>query len=132
MRLLLVTMNRPLDHLYIFAMIAFTVYSQAIMRWQVGLAGALPVDAAGKAAFILRLLMNPWVLSSVAATFLAGVSWMLALTKFQLSYAYPFTGVIYALILILGAAVFRESISAGRVAGVAVVMLGVLIIARTG
>lgn len=113
-------------------MIAFTVYSQAIMRWQVGNAGPLPADTAGKIGFIVRLFVNPWVISSIVATLLAGFSWMLALTKFQLSYAYPFTGIIYALILILGATVFRESISVGRIAGIAVVMLGVLIIARTG
>lgn len=125
-------MNRALDHLYIVAMIAFTVYSQAIMRWQVGHAGALPSDTVGKFSFVIRLLTNPWVISSIVATLLAGVSWMLALAKFQLSYAYPFTGVIYAAILILGAIVFHESMSPGRVAGVCVVMVGVLIIARTG
>jgi len=125
-------MNRLMDHIYIFAMVFLTAYSQIIMRWRVGMAGALPQGWSGKIQFIAHLLMNPWVLSGVAATFLAGVSWMLALTKFQLSYAYPFTSLVYMLVLLSGVLLFNDSTSPGRLLGTAVVMVGVLIIANAG
>jgi len=125
-------MNRTSDHIYIFAMVLLTAYSQVIMRWRVGMAGALPQAWSGKLQFVAHLLINPWVLSGVAATFLAGVSWMLALTKFQLSYAYPFTSLVYMLVLVSGVLLFKDSMNAGRLAGTAVVMLGVLIIAKAG
>jgi drug/metabolite transporter (DMT)-like permease len=125
-------MNRVLDHVYIFAMVFLTAYSQVIMRWQVSLAGALPGNAGGKVQFVVHLLMNPWVISGIGATFLAGVSWMLALSKFQLSYAYPFTSLVYMLVLASGVLFFRDSMSIGRLAGTAVVMLGVLLIAKAG
>src|SRR4051794_31687322 len=83
------TMAKALDHVYIASTILFTVYSQLVMRWQVGLVGPLPPDVPGKIGFVVHLLLNPWVLSGVAATFLAGVSWMMTMTKFQLSYAFP-------------------------------------------
>jgi drug/metabolite transporter (DMT)-like permease len=125
-------MKRALDHVYIFAMVFLTAYSQIIMRWQVGLAGALPAGGGAKVQFVVHLLLNPWVLSGIVATFFAGVSWMLALTKFQLSYAYPFTSLVYMLVLASGVVFFRDSMSAGRLAGTAVVMLGVVMIARAG
>ena len=125
-------MNRLFDHIYIFAMVLLTAYGQIVMRWRVGLAGSLPHAWSGKLQFIVQLLASPWVLSGVAATFLAGISWMLALTKFQLSYAYPFTGLVYMLVLMSGVVLFKDSMSAGRLAGTAVVMLGVLIIAKAG
>jgi drug/metabolite transporter (DMT)-like permease len=125
-------MNRVIDHSSIFAMVALTAYSQVIMRWQVSNAGALPPGLLGKAAFIGTLLLNPWVLSGIAATFFAGVSWMLALTKFQISYAYPFTSLTYLLVLLSGVVFFRDGINMGRVLGTAVVMAGVVIIARFG
>jgi drug/metabolite transporter (DMT)-like permease len=125
-------MNRALDHVYIFAMVFLTAYSQIIMRWQVGLAGALPAGGGPKMLFVAHLLLNRWVLSGIIATFFAGVSWMLALTKFQLSYAYPFTSLVYLLVLASGVAFFKDSMSAGRLAGTAVVMLGVVMIARAG
>jgi drug/metabolite transporter (DMT)-like permease len=125
-------MNRALDHIYIFAMVFLTAYSQIIMRWQVGLAGALPLGGGAKVQFVAHLLFNPWVLSGILATFFAGVSWMLALTKFQLSYAYPFTSLVYMMVLASGVVFFKDSMSAGRLAGTAVVMLGVVMIARAG
>jgi drug/metabolite transporter (DMT)-like permease len=125
-------MNRAIDHVYIFAMVFLTAYSQVIMRWQVGHAGALPVGVSGKVQFVVSLLINPWVISGIIATFLAGVSWMLALTKFQISYAYPFTSLVYMLVLISGTVFFRDGVNAGRLVGTAVVMGGVLIIARFG
>lgn len=125
-------MIRAFDHLYIFSMVIFTAYSQVIMRWQVGLAGRLPAGIPGKISFIAGLLINPWVLSGVVATFIAGVSWMLALTKFQLSYAYPFTSLAYVAVMASGVLLFKDDVSAGRIFGTAVVMLGVLIIAKFG
>ncbi len=60
------------------------------MRWQVSAAGEVSADTLGKVRFISVLLINPWVVSGIVATLLAGVSWMLAMTRFEISYAYPF------------------------------------------
>jgi len=113
-------------------MVTLTAYSQVVMRWQVSNAGALPPGLSGKIVFIRTLLLKPWVLSGITATFFASVSWMLALTKFQISYAYPFTSLVYLLVLLSGVVFFRDSINMGRVLGTAVVMAGVVIIAKFG
>jgi multidrug transporter EmrE-like cation transporter len=123
-------MNRAFDHVYIFSMIVFTIYSQIIMRWRVGLVGHLPESALGKVAFIAGLLTNPWVLSGIFATFLAGVSWMLALSKFELSYAYPYTGLIYVFMMMAGAFVFGDAMTPGRVVGTLITIAGLIVISR--
>jgi drug/metabolite transporter (DMT)-like permease len=107
-----------------------TVYSQLIMRWQVESAGPLPTGSYEKLAYILALLMNPWVISSVAATFMAGVSWMLAMTKFEISYAYPFVSLNYILVLAAGFIFFQESITASKLVGSALVIIGIIFIAK--
>lgn len=117
-------------HVYIVAMIAFTTYSQLVIRWKVGAAGALPDEAWGKLTFILHLLLNPWVLSAIAATFVAGVAWMLALSKFDLSYAYPYTGLIYILVMGAAALLFGDAITPGRVIGTLVTVAGLIIISK--
>jgi drug/metabolite transporter (DMT)-like permease len=124
--------RRVLDHLYLLGMIATGAYSQIIMRWQVAHAGSLPADAAGKAHFVATLLMNPWIISGVAATFLAGISWMLALTKFEVSYAYPFTSIIYPTVMVAGFLIFNDDLTVGRIYGTIVIMTGVCIVARWG
>jgi|tagenome__1003787_1003787.scaffolds.fasta_scaffold20212102_1 multidrug transporter EmrE-like cation transporter len=122
--------SRASDHLYILATILFTVYSQLAMRWQVGVAGEVPTDAIGKARFIATLLMNPWVLSGILATFLAGVSWMLTMTRFELGYAYPFVGLNYVLVLAASVLLFHESLSGSKILGTVLVIAGVVVISR--
>lgn len=122
--------SRFIDHAYIFSTILLTVYSQMIMRWQVGLAGELPADLAGKMYFIGRLLINPWILSGVVATFLSGISWMLAMTKFDVSYAFPFVSLNFLLVLGASAYLLHEPLSTAKIAGTILIVTGVVIIAR--
>lgn len=122
-------LSKALDHLYILASIAFTVYSQLIMRWQVSTAGDLPVELSGKVRFIFELFFNPWVLSGVFATLLAGISWMLAMTRFEVSYAYPFVGLSFILIMILSGAIFGETIGVYKIVGTVLVVAGVIVTA---
>ncbi|MGH8173721.1 MAG: hypothetical protein ACREPX_11280, partial [Rhodanobacteraceae bacterium] len=74
-------------HAFLWLYIVFTVASQLIMRWRVGSAGALPPATQDRLQFIASLLMTPWVWTAILCTFLAGVAWMLALTRFELTYA---------------------------------------------
>jgi len=123
-------LNRLVDHGFILSTVLFTVYSQLIMRWQVSAAGPLPVDTSEKIGYIINLLLNPWVLSGIVSTFLAGVFWLLAMTKFEISYAYPFVSLNYILVLAAGFVLFNESINAPKLAGSALVVLGIVVIAR--
>ena len=50
-------------HLYIVLTLAFTVYGQLVIKWQVGQEGEMPVDGPGKFLFLLRQFLNPWILS---------------------------------------------------------------------
>ncbi|MNK85168.1 4-amino-4-deoxy-L-arabinose-phosphoundecaprenol flippase subunit ArnF [compost metagenome] len=119
------------NHIYIAAMILLTTYSQVVMRWRVGLAGALPSDVAGKVSFVAHLLISPWVLSGIFATFLAGVFWMMALSKFEISYAYPFTGLIYILVMLAGFFFFRDAVTFGKMVGTCLIIAGLVFIARS-
>ena len=123
-------MIKILDHIYIFATIFFTVYSQLVMRNEVVKAGSLPPDVLGKMSFVANLFLNPWVLSSILATLLAGISWMLTMSRFEISYAYPWIGLNFVLMLLLGGVLFGESISASKVIGTLLVVAGILVIAR--
>lgn len=118
------------NHLYIFSTIFFTVYSQLIMRWQVSSAGSLPEGGIEKCLFVGHLLFKPWVLSSIIATFLAGVSWMLAMTKFEISYAYPWTALNFVLMLLLGVFLFNESLNLQKLIGTLIVIVGIVLVAR--
>ena len=93
-------------------------------------AGALPPHTEGRIEFIVTLLLQPWVISAIAANFLAGVSWMLAMTRFELSYAFPFMGLNFVLILFASVILFGESLSSSKFLGTVLVAAGILLLAR--
>lgn len=123
-------MNKLSDHIYIFSTVFFTTYSQLIMRWQVGSTGGLEPGIDGKIVFIVKMLSNAWVLSGIVATFFAGISWMMAMTKFEVSYAFPFVSVNYLFILVAGHLLFGESFSTVKAAGTLMVIAGLITISR--
>lgn len=123
-------MSRFINHNYIFLTIFFTVYSQLVMRWQVTAAGQLPDEVSGKILFVVTLLLNPWVVTSVIATLFAGISWMLAMTRFEVSYAFPFVSLNYVLILAASVFLFNESFTLTKFIGTLIVIVGIIVIAK--
>jgi multidrug transporter EmrE-like cation transporter len=117
-------------HAYLLLYIVFTVASQLIMRWRVGGAGALAPDA-DRVRFVLHLLAMPWVWVAFASTFLAGVMWMLTLGRLDLTYAFPFTGITFLIILFAGALMFGEPVSVGRAIGTLLVVAGLIVVVRS-
>lgn len=116
-----------MNHVYILFTILFTVYGQIIIKWQVQLAGSFPPDNIAKLQYIIKLLLNPWVISGFVGAFLAAVSWMAAMTKFDLSYAYPFMSLAFVMVVFLSAIFFNEPVTWPRVAGLAAIIAGIII-----
>jgi multidrug transporter EmrE-like cation transporter len=116
-----------MNHFYIFLTILLTVYGQIVIKWQVQLAGAFPQDSSERIQYLIKLLLNPWVISSFACAFLAALSWMAAMTKFQLSYAYPFMSLAFVLVMFLSAVFFKEPITLSKSLGLGFIILGIII-----
>lgn len=118
---------RAFDYLYIAATVSLTVYGQLILKWRIGAYGMLPAPAFEKLKFVLLLLLDPLILSGFVAAFGAALAWMAAMTKFDLSHAYPFMALNFVLILMLSGWLFHEPITALKVIGVALIVLGTLL-----
>lgn len=119
-----------LDYFYIFGTILFTVYGQLVVKWQVSKAGPLPASFSERAFFLANLLLNPWIISAMVGAFLAMLCWLSAMTKFELSYAYPFMSLAFVLVLILSAVLFHESVTMPKVLGVGLVIAGIIVAGR--
>jgi multidrug transporter EmrE-like cation transporter len=110
--------------------ILLTVYGQLIVKWQVGEAGDFPASTADRIHFLARLVANPWIISVFVAAAIAALSWMAAMTRYDLSVAYPFVALSFVLVLIGSAVFFDESLNAAKVAGIALIVVGIVIGSR--
>jgi len=116
-----------MSYLFVFITVFLTVYSQIVIKWQVVAAGAFPAATPDRLWFLAKLLVNPWVVSALAAGLLAVVSWMAAMTKLELSHAYPFMSLAFVLVLVLSAMVFDEPVTAPKLIGLALITAGIIV-----
>ena len=123
-------MARFFDYFYILATIGFTVYGQLILKWRITTFGALPTDTVEKLKFLISLLFDPAIFSGFFAAFLASLAWMAAMTKFDLSHAYPFMSLNFVVVLLLSGWLLNEPMTLQRVLGVTLIVLGTVVAAR--
>lgn len=119
------------NHFYIFLSIAFGVSSQLIIKWKMS---SISLDGyqsiTDKFLFAFSMLSNPYIVLSIIFTFLSGLSWMIAMTKFEISYAYPFTILGLVFVTTFSVLFFGETVSWQKIVGVLFVIFGIFIISK--
>ena len=120
------------DHLYIFLSITFAVSSQLIIKWKMRAfdLGSHP-GLIEKFTFAFSMLFNPYIMLSIFLTLMSGLSWMIAMTRFEISYAYPFTALGFVLIFFFSALLFHETITAEKVIGAVLIVAGIYVTSRS-
>ena len=114
----------------IVATIALTVYGQLVFKWQVDAAGAFPAQTGKRIEYIVRLFLDPWVISVFVAVLAGSIAWTLALTRFELSHAYPFMSLSFVLVLVFGVLFLSETFTAAKLVGVLLIVAGLVIGSR--
>src|SRR5689334_3838041 len=99
-----------MGYLYIILTILLSAYGQVILKWRINQMGELP-QGMDKWIFLLKSLFDPFIFSSFLAAFLASLTWMAALAKFQLSYAYPFMSLSFLMVLLLSYFFLSEALT---------------------
>ncbi len=117
-------------HAYIAATLAFTVFGQLVLKWQMGSAGQMPTGGMDKLQFLLLQFLNPWILTGLLAALAASVAWMAAMTRLDLSYAYPFMGLAFVIVMPFSVALFGEVLTVQKVVGTLLVVLGLIVMSR--
>ena len=119
-------------YIYIVATLFFTVYGQLILKWRIStLHFALPESGMiSKFIALIKLIFDPFIFSGFFAAFLASLCWMAAMTKFEITEAYPFMSLAPAIVFILGVWFLGETFTIGKVIGLVLIILGTIVTVR--
>lgn len=120
-----------MGYIYILGTVLFTVYGQLIMKWRIVQYGALPIDFSDKVIFLFKLIFDPYIFSGFISAFIASLFWMGVMTKFELSYAYPFMSGAFILVFVLSIFLFHETITLQKIIGLILITTGILITSRS-
>jgi len=80
---------------------------------------------------IKKVAVNSYILLGLGSYVISVVIWLLVLARVEVSYAYPFLSVGYVVVTLIGYFIFQESLSWTRVAGVSIIIIGVILLSRS-
>jgi multidrug transporter EmrE-like cation transporter len=116
---------------YIFISVLAGAIGQVMLKQGMGSMGPLTLSAEQLLNLLWRMGTNPFVALGLFIYMVGTVFWLTALSRVDLSFAYPFASLSY--VVMLGAAwqLFNEDISFLRLLGTLVVGVGVFLISRS-
>ena len=123
--------NRMVVYVYISVMLIAVASGQLILKHGMSRLGEMPTKMGGGAVFLFRALLNPLVILSLVLAFVAALAWIAAVSRVQLSFAYPFTSLGYVLVLLFSSLILKEQIPVTRWIGVSIIGIGVLVVSRS-
>lgn len=106
----------------------FTIYGQVILKWRMTiLKTEFPQEIVPKFISFIKILFDPFIFSGFLSAFIASFFWMAAVSKLELTKAYPFMSLAPALVFLIGILFLGESFSWGKVIGLIFIITGTLI-----
>jgi drug/metabolite transporter (DMT)-like permease len=125
-------MHDPLTLTLTLLSVALTAAAQICLKVGVGHPGlqALLADKAWP-EFLAQALISPWVLFGLFGYVVSTGTWLLVLARADLSAAYPFVSLAFVATSLYGYWALHEPIGAARLSGIALIVGGVLLVARS-
>lgn len=116
-------------------LILFTVLTNAaaqiMLKQGMLTVGGFAADGRSILDFVLRTLLNPFVLAGLVTFVISMASHLVVLSRVELSYAYPFLSLAYVVVTAYAFFVFKEDVSMLRIAGIACICLGTILISQS-
>lgn len=118
--------------LLILASLTFAAVGQYFLKMGANQLGALGGEAAGRAFQVAwAAATNPWLVTGLTCYGLGAVTWIIVLTRVQLTWAYPMLALNQVLVLLVGALFLGEHVSMVRWGGVLLIVTGVFMVSRS-
>jgi multidrug transporter EmrE-like cation transporter len=111
----------------VLAAVGLGVVGQLLMKNGMNQVGA--IDQFGLEIFA-RMFSNPFVILGFASYGVSSIVYLMALSRLDLSVAYPMVGIGYVLVVLLSWLVLREPVSPLRWLGALLIFAGVWLLGR--
>ncbi len=105
--------------------------AQLALKASVNGMGAIQLSMGNIMPVTLRLATEPWLWLGLFCYGISVIVWILALSRVDVSIAYPMLSIGYVVNAFAAWALFGEMLSTGRVAGIGIIIIGVYVLARS-
>lgn len=117
--------------LLILFSISIAVAGQILLKIginRIGIVNFSNLDALKQLFF--GVIKSPLVISGLFLYVISAAIWLVVLSAVDLSFAYPFIGLTYVMVLVLSRFILKEDVNLIRWAGALIITIGVIVISR--
>ena len=118
-----------MNYLIMATSIALAIAGQLLMKRGMMAFGTFPVSQ--MLVNVIPMFLNPWVFIGFVCFGLSSLFWLVVLSRMELSLVYPMVSIAYVIVAIFSWYFFKENLTMMRWAGIAVIILGVVLISRS-
>ncbi len=120
-----------ISFMLLLAGVLLNAAAQLLLKAGTNAVGQFEFSAANAVPVGVKLAFEPHILGGIACYVVSVVVWILALSRVEVSVAYPMLSIGYVVNAIAAYYLFGEAVSATRLVGIGVIILGVFIVARS-
>jgi multidrug transporter EmrE-like cation transporter len=115
----------------ILAGVMLNAVAQLALKASVREMGAISLNLASSATAFSRLAFEPFLWAGLVCYGISVVVWILALSRVDVSIAYPMLSMGYIVNALLAWQLFGEVMNPARIIGMSIILLGVYVLARS-
>lgn len=116
---------------YILISVLGGAIGQVLLKRGMSTMGPLTLSLGKLPGMLFGMATNPFVVIGLIVYVGSTIFWLTALSRVDLSYAYPFASLSYIAMLVASWQIFHEDISVVRLAGSFVILMGVILVSRS-
>ena len=115
----------------VMAGVLLNAAAQLLLKAGTNAIGAFDFSAGNVVPVGVKIATQPYIVCGVGCYIVSVVIWILALSRTQVSLAYPMLSIGYVVNAVAAWYLFGEAVTVTRLAGIGIIVLGVFIVARS-
>jgi len=116
---------------YIITGVLLNAVAQLALKASVHEMGAIVLTIDTLLPVAWRLARQPWLWAGLACYGISVMVWIMALSRVDVTIAYPMLSIGYVVSAVAAWLLFGEALTAGRLSGITIIIIGVLILAKS-
>ena len=121
----------PVAFALVLTGVLLNAVAQLALKASVREQGAIGLNLADALPTALRIAAEPWLWLGLGCYVVSVVVWILALSRVEVSIAYPMLSIGYIINTLVAWAWLGEVLSVNKIAGIAIITVGVIVLARS-
>lgn len=121
----------PVAFALVLTGVLLNAVAQLALKASVREQGAIGLTLTDALPTALRIAAEPWLWLGLCCYVVSVVVWILALSRVEVSIAYPMLSIGYIINALVAWAWLGEVLSVNKIAGIAIITVGVIVLARS-